>query len=391
MRRAAAAVLVVAACSPGPESARLDEATLARGRAEREFFECYDRARLATVAGDVDGARASYRAALERKPGHAASIYALAGIEHRAGRHEEALRLADRLLEVDRPRTRAFLFRAAVRSDVEAALAEGGSAPWIDLAAAERDAAEAERENPEETGPHVARAKIAILRGDRAAALDSLAKAITIHPQHAEAILLRSRCREGDDAHADVALALRITTPKDLKPPAGEGDTRASLAPPSWFAAPRLRVLAAALPNAASDWPEAAPARPETTSCAVPEWPSAPSLRAEADFDGDGALDALVAVRATEADALASLFGAPGKRAGSFTLTLGGRDATAGSGLAGYAACVGALVVVDADGDGRPDVFVLPGRGDPSRFEPALLLRNEGGGRFGISAALPPK
>lgn len=390
--RCAAAVLVLAACSPQSGPGGLDEATLARGKAEREFWAHYDKARLAFASGDVEGSRAAYRDAIARKPDHAASIYALAGIEHRAGRHDEALRLADRLLEVDRPRTRAFLFRAAVRSDVEAALAEGGRAKWIDLEGAERDAAEAERENPEETGPHIARAKIAILRGDAATALESLGRALTIHPQHAEAMLLRARCHamaaRPAEARADVALALRVTTPKEEKLPAGEGDTKASLIPPSWFQPPRLRVLAAALPYGDDLWPAAAPPPPRRAALNAPAFPTAHSLDVTADFDGDGTADTLTARRAPEPEALASLFDAPGRRTGSFTLLLGGRDATADSGLHGLAACAGALVAADADGDGRPDVWVLPGRGDPSRHEPPLLLRNEGRGRFSVVVAV---
>ena len=72
---------------------------------------------------------------------------------------------------------------------------------------------------------------------------------------------------------------------------------------------------------------------------------------------------------------------------GSFTLRVGGRDATAGSGLDGVAACVASLVPFDVDADGRVDVVVLPGEGDPSRVEPALVLHNLGAGKFSVHPA----
>jgi hypothetical protein len=103
--------------------------------------------------------------------------------------------------------------------------------------------------------------------------------------------------------------------------------------------------------------------------------------------------DELTATRAPERDALLSLFGMHDPAKGSFTLRLGARgakdgfrDATAGSGLEGVAACVAALVADDTDADGRVDVLVLPGDGDPSRREPPLVLRNLGAGRFEIRA-----
>ena len=56
-------------------------------------------------------------------------------------------------------------------------------------------------------------------------------------------------------------------------------------------------------------------------------------------------------------------------------------------GLVGVAACVGRLVATDVDADGRTDVVVLPGDGDPSRVEPPLVLRSLGAGRFAVEPA----
>lgn len=385
-------VLAAAACAPAGGGG-LDEATAERGRAERAFWASYDQARSALVAGDVDGARAAFGDALASRPDHPASLYALAGIEHRAGRREEALKLCDRLLEVDRPRTRGYLLRAAIESDVEAVLASGGeSGTWFDLAKADEDAAGAQRENPEETGPHVARAKIALLRGDLPTAEAGLARALTIHPGHSEALVLRSVLarRRGDEAGAvaSVSKALAVTTPKIETLPAGEGDTKSSLAAAQKLGTPRLRALAAQLGTTSSEWPADAPLRPHVVALPadLPP-PAAAPLRAAADFDGDGAVDELVARRATEADALRSLFGVRDAAKSSFALRLAGRDATAGSGLEGIAACAAALVAFDIDRDGRIDVVVLPGDGDPSRVEPQLLLRNVGGGKFAVEVA----
>jgi tetratricopeptide (TPR) repeat protein len=381
--------IAAASCSPADDGG-LDAAAAAMGRSERTFWASYDKARAALVANDVDGARAAFTAALIAKPGHAASLYALAGLEHRAGRRDEALRLCDRLLEVDRPRTRAYLLRAAIQSDVEAVLAAGGtSGPWFDLAKADADAAAAAKENPEETGPHVAHAKVALLRGDLATADACLARALTIHPGHGECHVLRAVLadRRGDAAGAAAAAAkaLAVTTPKESTLPPGEGDTVASLAAATKLDTNRLRALAAALRFGATAWPPDAPLRPRMVRvAAIPPAPAAEPLRAAADFDGDGAADELVAHRAPEGDALRSLFGVRNAAKGSFTLRLAGRDATAGSGLDGVAACAAALVALDADADGRTDVLVLPGAGDPSRVEPPLLLRNRGGGTFAV-------
>lgn len=393
MRATALALAMCVAGCGGDAGVGLDDETAAKGRAERTFWASYDKARAALVAKDVETARTSFREAIAAKPDHAASIYALAGIEHRAGRPEEALKLCDRLLEVDRPRTRAYLLRAAIESDVEAVLAAGGkSGPWFDLARADADAAAAETSNPEETGPHLARAKIALLRHDLATADACLERTLTIHPGHAEALVLRAVLarRRGDEAGAAAAIAkaLAVTTPKEQVLPPGEGDTKASLAAAAKLDTPRLRALAAALPASAVVWPPDAPIRPRLV--ALPQdlpASGADPLHASGDFDGDGVPDEIVARRAPEADALHSLFGVRDPAKGSFTLRLGSRDATTDSGLEGVAACAGRLVVSDADHDGRPDVVVLPGEGDPSRVEPPLVLRNLGGGRFEVGPA----
>jgi hypothetical protein len=275
---------------------------------------------------------------------------------------------------------------------VERLLATGAeSAPWFDLALAEADGAAAEESNPEETGPHVAHAKIAMLRHDSKTAAACLERALTIHPGHAEALVLRAVLahRNGDPAAAREAVArgLAATKPKTDTLPPGEGDTRESLARAAKIDTPRLRLLAAALSLAPDDWPADAPLRPVVAP--IPPLPGASSaapLRVTADFDGDGVADEITARRAPEADSLHSLFGVRDAAKGSFTLRLGGRDATASSGLEGVAACAGRLVAVDTDGDGRLDVVVLPGDGDPSRVEPPLVLRNLGNGRFEVEA-----
>lgn len=417
-----AAALAACGRDDDPDSAHAadatrDDAAAARGRTERAFWASYDAARAALARGDETAARTAFEQALVQKPDHAASIYALAGIEHRAGRFDAALALCERLLAVDRPRTRAFLLRAAIHSDVEAALAAGrewasaASQPaWIDLAKAEADAAAGEAENPEETGPHIARAKVALLRGDVATAEAGLERALTIHPGHAEAMILRSVAarRRGApaDAEASIRRALAATTPKTNPFPPGEGDTQATLNAVMSLDTARLRALAAALRWGIEPWPADAPPRPAVRTASagggdvLAAGATTPDpLRVTADFDGDGSLDELVARRAPERDALLSLFGIHDAARGSITLRLGGdtsagsapgatantRDATASSGLLGVAACAARVVVLDADRDGRPDVLVLPGDGDPSRQEPKLLLRNLGAGRFDVA------
>jgi tetratricopeptide (TPR) repeat protein len=391
--KAVAFAVAAVGCGPAADET-LDAAAAAKGRDERAFWTTYDDARALLAKGDADAARGRFADALALRPGHPSSLYALAGIEHRAGRHAEALTLCDRLLEVDRPATRAYLLRAAIESDVEFVLGRGGATgPWFDLARADADAAAAEASNPEETGPHVAHAKVALLRGDLPTADACLARALTIHPGHAEAFVVRAvaASRRGDLAVArdSVARALSATTPKEQTLPPGEGDTKASLALAAKLDVPRLRALAAALRFGVAEWPKDAPLRPRLT--ALPELPApgAEPLRLVADLDGDGAPDELVARRASEPDALHALFGVRDPAKGSFTLRLSGKDTTAASGLEGVAACAAALVAKDVDGDGRTDVVVLPGDGDPSRVEPPLVLRNLGGGKFAVEIAAP--
>ena len=386
-----ATVALTVGCGPVAQDV-LDAETAARGRDERAFWASYDEARALLAKGDTDAARRRFEDTLDLRPTHPASIYALAGIEHRAGRHAEALALCDRLLLVDLPATRAYLLRAAVESDVEFVLRSGRApGPWFDLARADADAAAAEVSNPEETGPHVAHAKIALLRGDLGTADASLSRALTIHPGHSEALVLRAVAagRRGALAAAreSVSRALAATTPKEQTLPAGEGDTEASLALAAKLDVPRLRALAAALRFQLADWPADAPLRPKLADLGTLPSPGSEPLRVIADLDGDGSADELTARRATEADALHALFGVRDAAKGSFTLRLGGKEATTASGLAGVAACAGALVAADVDSDGRVDVVVLPGEGDPSRVEPPLLLRNLGGGKFDVSLA----
>lgn len=388
VRRSFVVTVTLVAASCGDPATAPDDARLAKGRDERAFWEAYDRARTTQAAGDEAKAKGEFEEVLRLRPGHAASLYALAGIEHRAGRHARALELVAEQERVDRPKTRALLLRAAIRSDVEALLAAGrpvapGTAPWFDLDDAALAVDEAERTNPEETGPHLARGKVELLRGDAAAAEAALDRALTIHPDHAEALVLRSVARRAlgrtDDARADLARAVAVTTPKESTLPAGEGDTIASLAAAKRAGTPRLRALAELLRAGDVPWPADAPPRPDV----LPLPPALPSagpdpLRAAADLDGDGVVEEIAARRASERDALLCLFGGRLDGAGSFTVTRGGLDVTADSGLAGIAVCAASLHVTDADGDGDLDVVCLPGAGDPSRREPAIVLRREG-------------
>jgi len=378
-----AAALLVASCSDPLDS--LDDARLAKGRDERAFWESYDRARETQAAGDEAKAKGEFEEVLRLRPGHAASLYALAGIEHRAGRHARALELVAEQERVDRPKTRALLLRAAIRSDVEALLAAGrpatqGAAPWFDLDDAARAIDEAERTNPEETGPHLARGRVELLRGDAAAADAALGRALTIHPDHAEALVLRSVARRTlghvEESRADLARAIAVTTPKESTLPAGEGDTVASLAAAKRAGVPRLRALAELLRTGDLPWPADAPLRPDPLPLPATLPPAGPDpLRATADLDGDGVTEEIAARRASERDALLCLFAGRLDGPGSITVTRAGRDVTADLGLAGLAACVASLHLVDADGDGDLDVVCVPGPGDPSRREPAIVLR----------------
>ena len=397
MRTRVAAValsLAAAACGAESEPRTLAPEVAERGRAERAFWARYDVARAALADGDEVRAGIAFRKALDSKPNHVGSLYALAGIERRAGRQHAALALAKRLEGVDLPKTRALLLQATIQSDVEAYLVTRGTPAtaqptWYDVAAAAEAAREAETINPEETGPHFMRARIALLEDRPKDALASLARLLTIHPDDAEALVLRALAHErsGDRKRAleSVHAALRVTAPRSdaPEPPAipGEGDTAESLKRRSGPSVARLRALACLL-RLGGDWPDEAPAPPP--EIAVPTGgDDVVGFVVRADFDGDGATDELSLRRAPEESALRALFGLR-REPGWCQLTLGGRDATEASGLEGFAACVASLAVVDADDDGRPDVLVLPGAGEPSRCEPRLVLRNLGNGRFEV-------
>lgn len=405
--RATAGIVVAAMCATACDRTGADAATqpgappdaarLARGREERALWDAFDAARAAQAAGDERTAETRFRQVLDAQPEHPAALYALAGILHRGGRHDDALAVVQDLLRVDRPKTRALLLHAAIRSDAEALLASGRpeSAPlpaWYDLDDAARAVAEAEAVNPEETGPHVARAVVEMLRGDAASADAALFRVLTIHPQHAEALVLSAVVRrergDAEGARAALRAALAATLPRESHLPPGEGDTEASLAAARRTGTPRLRALAEALRVGGVAWPEDAPRAPPRSQVPNDLPPAGPEplvLRLPG-ADGDGADEEIRARRAPERESLLSLFGVHHDGAGSFTVVRGGRDVTESCGLAGVAACAASLHAADVDGDGDLDVVVLPGRGAPARRDPPIVLVRGPGGTFTVHA-----
>ncbi len=402
---AVALCALVAACGDGTSergpTARTPE-QVARGASERAFWTAFDAARDVLRTGDEAAAADLYESALERKPEHEAALYALAGIRWRQGRHVEALALAERLEAVERPKSRSLLMQARIRSDVDALPHGTAEAPWYDLDVAAAKASAALEINPEETGPHVVSARIALLRGAPADALASLNRALTLHPQHVPALILRFAAQRssGDRAAARASLGrlLEVTASRDAATPevVGDGDVDDGGA---LKRLERRRVLALLLRFGGHPWPEDAGDEPTTALLPGPRPRlSTPSLseqglRVTIDLDGDGVNEELSVQSASDADALAWLFGVAASaptfrgvqasevRAGDVQT---GDDWTVGSGLDRIAACVGDLRAGDADGDGRPDVLALPRDHGPDCTLPALLMTSDDTGRFHV-------
>ncbi len=225
----AAALLTTSrnAAPPAPEAA--PAAGTDRGDVRR-FWAVYRRATAHRMAGRYAEAAAAYDSALALNEGHEDARYYLGTTLAETGRFVEA-REAWRRMAAQNPRSaRAFSQLGRLSLCLP-------DAPVFDLDAAGETFARAMAINPEETGPPLRLAEIALLRGADAAAERYLDAVLGSHHRSVEALVLKGylawkRGRAGEA----VAALTRVT--ESARPPEvpggvpGEGDTRPG-APPN--------------------------------------------------------------------------------------------------------------------------------------------------------------
>lgn len=176
------------------------------------------------VAGRVEDAERAYAAALELNPSHEDALYYLGGMRLDRGDFEGAAAAWERLLDVNPRSGRAHARLGALH----ACLAPG--APF------DPDRAEAEFRavlaiNPEQTGPLLDLATVALARDEGDAARQHLDRVLASDPHSALAHYLGGflAWRKGDRAEAAARFRTALESARGAPPPAGfagEGDTR---------------------------------------------------------------------------------------------------------------------------------------------------------------------
>ncbi|HEX7024291.1 MAG TPA: FG-GAP-like repeat-containing protein [Gemmatimonadales bacterium] len=188
------------------------------------FWSVYRRATALRIAGDTSAATA-YRQALALNPDHEDALYYLGQMELRLGHFAAAERAWRALARVNPQSSRPH----SALGSLYLCLAEG--APFH-LDSAEARFRRAHEINPEETGPSLHLAEVALMRNDPAAAGRRLAEVLGSHATNPAAQFYRGYLawKRGDTREAEAALrraaegaAIRAR-PQNV---AGEGDTRA--------------------------------------------------------------------------------------------------------------------------------------------------------------------
>jgi len=249
-----------------------------------------DAARDALARGDNGNAVRELRALVDLDPVHATGLYLLAQLVDTA----EALALCDRLVRIEPMLPRGHLLRAKILSDP--------LAPEVmDLDAALASIARARKLNRDETGGALEEGRVLVLQGELRRAAEVFER-IAANPR-AAALAALCRFRLGQEERARALLV-----PKGVAAPAGiteEGDTgkrrvgaRDEIArlltgdePARWTCAP----AAGAPPAGGAVDPGAALRFALDPPLRVPRVPDHGTMRCEADVDGDGDLDVLVA------------------------------------------------------------------------------------------------
>ena len=156
-----------------------------------------DRVRNRLRVGDDAGAEEGYREVLVRQPDHAASLYALALLLDKRGEREEALRLLERLVEVDGIPSRGRLLMARILIDSTRETSDPVRVKAL-LTRAEAEARAAVETNPEDSGTHATLGRILLLARNWPAAERSLQRALGVNPNDEDSALRLAIARVAD-------------------------------------------------------------------------------------------------------------------------------------------------------------------------------------------------
>ncbi|WP_457651222.1 tetratricopeptide repeat protein [Rhodocaloribacter sp.] len=226
---ALAAVLLTTSRSVEPPAPEAPAAGTDRGDVRR-FWSVYRRATAHRMAGRYAEAAAAYDSALVLNEAHEDARYYLGTTLAETGRFAEARAAWRRMTEHNPHSARAF----AQLGRLSLCLPD---TTVFDLDAAGEAFARAMAINPEETGPPLRLAEIALLRNDDAAAERYLDAVLGSHKRSVEALVLAGYLawKRGRAAEAAAALARATESTRPPEAPGGvpgEGDTRPG-APPN--------------------------------------------------------------------------------------------------------------------------------------------------------------
>jgi Tfp pilus assembly protein PilF len=203
------------------------------------FWQRFDAATDARIAGDCTRARDLYLEALRLDPRHEDSLYSLGQCERRLKQPVEARRSFERLVEVNPASARGHLALGAL-------LASSDPGEPLDLEAAEAHLRRAHEINGEETGPMVRLGEVLIVLEHTEEGRRWLEAAARSNPRSVEAPFLlgylrwEAGDRRGANAHLESASrAARTDAP--TRGVLGEGDRKAAIAAGPARVAPPLQ------------------------------------------------------------------------------------------------------------------------------------------------------
>lgn len=191
------------------------------------FWQLYREATSQRTAGRAREAASAYEAALELDDSHEDALYYLGSLRLELGRFEAAEETWRRLIELNPGSARTHSQLGALYSCLD-------STGLFNLERARSEFQRALEINREQTGPLLGLGRVALLRGDLAAASRHFDQVIGSNPGSVEAHYLRGYIawKRGypDRATASFAEAVRHARRPTAEVP-GEGDTREGAAP----------------------------------------------------------------------------------------------------------------------------------------------------------------